>query len=151
MTLNRQTWRIPVFDNNIKSTFLKTQKAMQRRKQQERKKVCPHGNASKENCYFCQMEADNGYSDNGQIERIRSSSKLSNHRKMRIVSPYYIAHIRNNSINVFPGNVGQTGYSIPLSHHSNASQSRNQSRRESSLGQVSTLLQYAAYGSFGFH
>ena len=74
---------------------------MQRRKQQERKKVCPHGNASKENCYFCQMEADNGYSDNGEIERIRSSSKLSNHRKMRIVSPYYIAHIqwKNNPIN----------------------------------------------------
>ena len=73
---------------------------MQRRKQQERKKVCPHGNASKENCYFCQMEADNGYSDNGEIERIRSSSKLSNHRKMRIVSPYYKAgimgHIRNS-------------------------------------------------------
>ena len=73
---------------------------MQRRKQQERKKVCPHGNTSKENCYFCQMEADNGYSDNGEIERIRSSSKLSNHRKMRIVSPYYIArimgHIRNS-------------------------------------------------------
>ena len=48
------------------------------------------------------MEADNGYSDNGEIERIRSSSKLSNHRKMRIVSPYFIGliahimgHIRN--------------------------------------------------------
>ena len=62
---------------------------MQRRKQQERKKLCPHGNASKENCYFCQMEADNGYSDNGEIERIRSSSRLSNNRKMRIVSPQF--------------------------------------------------------------
>ena len=66
---------------------------MQRRKQQERKKLCPHGNASKENCYFCQMEADNGYSDNGEIERIRSSSRLSNNRKMRIVSPQFFIHI----------------------------------------------------------
>ena len=64
---------------------------MQRRKQQERKKVCPHGNQSKENCYFCQMEADNGYSDNGEIERIRSSSRLSNQRKMRIVSPLTVS------------------------------------------------------------
>ena len=69
---------------------------MQRRKQQERKKVCPHGNQSKENCYFCQMEADNGYSDNNEIERIRSSSRLSNQRKMRTVSPLIFGNGHGN-------------------------------------------------------
>ena len=109
---------------------------MQRRKQQERKKVCPHGNQSKENCYFCQMEADNGYSDNGEIERIRSSSRLSNQRKMRIVSPLTVSFALKILVLIadWKKNVGETLFSIPLSHHSNASQSRKQSRRESALG-----------------
>ena len=116
---------------------------MQRRKQQERKKVCPHGNQSKENCYFCQMEADNGYSDNNEIERIRSSSRLSNQRKMRTVSPSFFDYDQNIALSMTTGHglsrhwcsfFGETKISIPLSHHSNASQSRKQSRRDSSLG-----------------
>ena len=76
---------------------------MQRRKQQERKKVCPHGNQSKENCYFCQMEADNGYSDNNEIERIRSSSRLSNQRKMRTVSPSFFDYDQNIALSMTTG------------------------------------------------